>query len=151
MAIHYPKLFCPKGAILESIKEIDLNDDFIRKGEKLYVHNIVAYGYDLHLLFNKEIFFRVSNSQMKDFFKVIVSPFIDRIENQNFKKASFVKDFQLRGEVLVKSGSEYFYEKESLNGNSFYNIYDDYDKILRFKESEAKEFLNIEDLGQGLN
>ena len=143
MAIHYPKLFCPKGTVLESIREIGLEDSFtVKKGEKLYVYNIIGYGYDLHILLNKEIFFRVKNSQMKDFFKIIAFPYIDDLNNQDFKKAFFAKDFELDGNVIVKKGVECFYEEEVSNGKTYYNIYDNYDKILRFKEIEAIEYLS---------
>lgn len=143
MAIYFPPLFCPKGSIIEPLEKIDFEDFYIEKGERCYVHNIIGYGYDIFPLSDDSKVFRVMNKQMPDYFKVLYSPVQDELSNQFSEyKARFVKPFQIEGVIDIAKGKEFYFQVDRTD-KSFYDLYDDYRKVIRLKESEANEYLEF--------
>ncbi len=146
MAIYFPELYCPKGSVVEAIRDIEFDDFKISKNQKCYVDDIIGYGFDLYPLWDKTKLFRIKNGQMSSYFKVFASPKLDQLDItfSNYK-ARFKKEFSIDSVVTVKKGEEFYFDIDKTD-KIFYNLYNDERKVLRLKESEANDFLEFFDI-----
>jgi len=145
MGMYFPPLYCPKGSILEVIKTVDLNSYVIEISRKCYVQDIIGYGFDIYPLWNKDKIFRIANSELPDYFKVLAAPEIDKLDIMfsNYK-ARFIKDFSIKNLINIKKGSEYYFEIDRAN-KDFFDLYNEYRKVMRLNDKEANEFLEFID------
>ena len=145
MAIYYSPLFCPKGSILEATKEINFDTFTVKKGQKCYVYDIKGYGYDIHALWEKDKVFRIVNSEINNYFKLILSPMIEKLEIASSDyKAKFKKDFAIKNVIKFKKGTEFYFEVDRME-DDYFDLYDEFRKVLRLKESEAREYIEFMD------
>ena len=147
MAIYFPDLYCSKGTILEVIEEIRFEKRIIDKGQKCYVYNIVGYGFDIFSLWDNSNLFRVINSQMRNYFEILISPKIEEL-NMNFSvnKAVFIADFEV-DDYVIKEGETFYFTKDKCRQERgekiFYDLYNKHRKVLRLSEIEMNKFVKF--------
>ncbi|WP_430968317.1 hypothetical protein [Spongiimicrobium sp. 2-473A-2-J] len=143
MAIYYPSLFCSKGSILQASKMIEFENFVIDRGEECYVFDIVGYGFDIYPLRDKSKIFRIMNSQMPDYFQIHATPENNKLDKVfSPYKARFKKDFLMDGVVAIKKGESFYFELDRVE-KDYYDLFNDYRKVIRLKDSEAKFFLEF--------
>ena len=152
MAIYFPELYCPKGTILEAIKNIELRGFTISKGQKCYVYDIKGYGFDINLLWDKSKLFRVNNSEMGNYFIITLMPERETLDMDIVSlKVHFIKDYKIDDcGTKIRKGEKFYAIVNEKSENKvkkvFYDLYNIYRKVLRLNEAEAKEYLAFNSL-----
>jgi hypothetical protein len=149
--IYIPPLHCGLGAMLRLKSEYTIENVQIAKGERCVVTDIIGYKYEVNfkdlnlktIIFNNEIpiYFDIETEGVRDW----INEDKKLVNEVNSSKINLKKDLVIKNVITFPKGKEFYAVPDTSNDDKkFWDLYDSstYERILRLKYSEVKEYFN---------